>query len=63
MKNLIIISAPSGAGKTIICKKILKEIKNINFSKDKTSNEIVRRGLLERIFGGVGTQNELPTSP
>ena len=40
-----------------------KEIKNINFSKDKTSNEIVRRGLLEKIFGGVGTQQELPTSP
>ena len=39
------------------------EIKNINFSKDKTSNEIVKRGLLERIFGGVGTQKELPTSP
>ena len=40
-----------------------KEIKNINFSKDKTSNEIVKRGLLERIFGGVGAQQELPTSP
>ena len=40
-----------------------KDIKNINFSKDKTSNEIVKRGLLEKIFGGVGTQQELPTSP
>ena len=40
-----------------------KEIKNIKFSDDKTSNEIVKRGLLEKIFGGVGTQQELPTSP
>ena len=30
---------------------------------DKTSNELIKRGLLERIFGGVGTQQELPTSP
>tara|TARA_B100000925_G_scaffold275641_1_gene242079 strand:+ start:954 stop:1382 length:429 start_codon:yes stop_codon:yes gene_type:complete len=40
-----------------------KEIKNIKFSDDKTSNEIVKRGLLEKIFGGVGTQQELPTTP
>ena len=33
------------------------------FSGDKTSNEIVKRGLLEKIFGGVGTQQELPTAP
>ena len=40
-----------------------KDIENIKFSDDKTSNEIVKRGLLEKIFGGVGTQQELPTSP
>ena len=40
-----------------------KEIENIKFSDDKTSNEIVKRGLLEKIFGGVGTQQELPTTP
>ena len=40
-----------------------KDIKNIKFSNDKTSNEIVKRGLLEKVFGGVGTQQELPTSP
>ena len=40
-----------------------KDIKNIKFSNDKTSNEIVERGLLEKIFGGVGTQQELPTTP
>ena len=38
-------------------------INNIKFSNDKTSNEIVKRGLLEKIFGGVGTQQELPTTP
>ena len=41
----------------------IKDIENIKFSDDKTSNEIVKRGLLEKIFGGVGTQQELPTSP
>ena len=40
-----------------------KDIKDIKFSNDKTSNEIVKRGLLEKIFGGVGTQQELPTTP
>ena len=40
-----------------------KDIENIKFSDDKTSNEIVKRGLLETIFGGVGTQQELPTTP
>ena len=40
-----------------------EEVNNVSFSNDKTSNEIIKRGLLERIFGGVGTQQELPTSP
>ena len=40
-----------------------KNIKNIKFSDDKTSNQIIKRGLLEKIFGGVGTQQELPTAP
>ena len=41
----------------------IKDIENIEFSDDKTSNEIVRRGLLEKIFGGVGAQQEIPTTP
>ena len=40
-----------------------KDIEKIKFSNDKTSNEIVKRGLLEKIFGGVGAQQELPTTP
>ena len=40
-----------------------KDIDIIKFSDDKTSNQIVKRGLLEKIFGGVGTQQELPTAP
>ena len=40
-----------------------KNVKNIKFSNDKTSNQIIKRGLLEKIFGGVGTQQELPTTP
>ena len=41
----------------------IKDIDIIKFSEDKTSNQIVKRGLLEKIFGGVGTQQELPTTP
>ncbi len=41
----------------------IKDIKNVKLSNDKTTNEIVKRGLLEKIFGGVGTQQELPTTP
>ena len=40
-----------------------KDIDIIKFSDDKTSNQIVKRGLLEKIFGGVGPQQELPTTP
>ena len=40
-----------------------KDIQSIKFSKDVTSNKIIKRGLLEKIFGGVGTQQELPTTP
>ncbi len=41
----------------------IKDIKSVKLSNDQTSNDIVKRGLLEKIFGGVGTQQELPTSP
>ena len=41
----------------------IKDLKNIQLSNQRTSNEIVDRGLLEKIFGGVGTQQEIPTSP
>ena len=58
-------SKPSHEYDQIVESKVYntKDIKNIKFSDDKTSNEIVRRGLLEKIFGGVGTQQELPTTP
>ncbi len=41
----------------------LKDKKDFDFVKDKTQNEIIKRGLLEKVFGGVGTQQELPTTP
>ena len=37
MKNFIIISAPSGSGKTSICKKILIQDKSIEFSVSCTT--------------------------
>ena len=41
----------------------INNIKNVKLSRDKTTNEIVKRGLLEKIFGGVGTNQRLPTTP
>ena len=41
----------------------IKDINEINLTKEKTTNKIIKRGLLEKIFGGVGTQQELPTTP
>ena len=36
--------------------------KNHKYRKVETSNDIVKRGLLETIFGGIGT-NPMPNSP
>ena len=41
----------------------LKNKKNIEIIEKQTSNEIVKRGLLEKFFGGIGAQKELPNSP
>jgi outer membrane protein assembly factor BamE (lipoprotein component of BamABCDE complex) len=40
---------------------LLKD-KNHKYRKIQTSNNIIRRGLLETIFGGIGT-NPMPNSP
>ena len=40
----------------------LQNKNEISLAKDETSNNIVKRGLIEKIFGGVGPQ-QLPTSP
>ena len=37
MKNLIIISAPSGAGKTTLCKALQKEMTDIQWSISYTT--------------------------
>ena len=41
----------------------LKNTENIDLIKDETENEVVKRGLIEKIFGGVGPQQTLPNSP
>ena len=41
----------------------LKNKKEIELIKDETNSNIIKRGLLEKIFGGVGPQQELTTSP
>ena len=41
----------------------LKNKKNISLIEKETSSEIIKRGLLERVFGGVGPQQEITTTP
>ena len=41
----------------------LKNQNDLNFIKEETNSEIIKRGLIEKIFGGVGPQTELPTTP
>ena len=40
MKNLIIISAPSGAGKTTLCKALQKQFPNVKWSVSYTTRKI-----------------------
>ncbi|HPG31318.1 MAG TPA: guanylate kinase [bacterium] len=37
--NLLVISAPSGAGKSTICKRVLAELENISFSVSMTTRK------------------------
>ncbi len=41
----------------------LSNNQSVNLVKDETSSEIIKRGLLEKVFGGVGPQSEIPTTP
>ncbi len=41
----------------------LSKRKNLLLNEDKTKNNIIERGIIEKFFGGVGAQNELPTTP
>tara|TARA_B100000963_G_C22618311_1_gene668566 strand:+ start:2154 stop:2576 length:423 start_codon:yes stop_codon:yes gene_type:complete len=41
----------------------LKNKNSIDNIDDITDSEVIKRGLIERIFGGVGPQQELPTTP
>ena len=38
----------------------LTKKENINIISEITENEIVKRGILEKVFGGVGPQPEIP---
>ena len=40
----------------------LSNSKEINSIAEETNNNIIKRGLIEKVFGGVGPQQELPTS-
>ena len=35
----------------------------IKLVKDETKNNLIKRGLIEKVFGGVGSRQELPTTP
>ena len=41
----------------------LKNNKNIELVKDETGSSILKRGLLEKMFGGVGPRQEISTTP
>ncbi len=41
----------------------LKNNKNIELVKDETGSTILKRGLLEKMFGGVGPRQEISTTP
>tara|TARA_B100001287_G_C22582212_1_gene481500 strand:+ start:397 stop:822 length:426 start_codon:yes stop_codon:yes gene_type:complete len=41
----------------------LKKDKDFEFLNEETENLIVKRGLIEKVFGGVGAPTELPTTP
>ena len=41
----------------------LTKTNDISFVKRETSNQVIQRGLLEKVFGGIGPQQELGNSP
>ena len=41
----------------------LTKTNDISLVKRETSNQVVQRGLLEKVFGGIGPQQELGNSP
>ena len=41
----------------------LEDEKDIAIVKEKTKNNLIERGLIEKIFGGVGKSQELPITP
>jgi len=41
----------------------LDDEKEIAIVKEKTKNNLIERGLIEKIFGGVGKSQELPNTP
>ena len=41
----------------------LEDEKDIAIVKEKTKNNLIERGLIEKIFGGVGKAQELPNFP
>ena len=41
----------------------LEDEKDIAIVKEKTKNNLIERGLIEKIFGGVGRSQEFPITP
>ena len=41
----------------------LDNLNEINMIDEVTGHEVINRGLIEKVFGGVGTQQEIPSSP
>ena len=41
----------------------LKDKKNIKLIEEETPNEVIKRGIIEKMFGGVGPQQQISNSP
>ena len=47
---VLVISSPSGAGKTTICKKLIKEIKGVSLSISATTRKKEKMKFMEKII-------------
>ncbi len=61
--RLILVYYFDDENNIINAKKLnLDDEKNIDISKNRIKNDLIKKGLIEKIFGGVSTQPSIPTT-
>ena len=61
--RLIIVYYFDNEDNIINTKKLnLDDEKTINISEDRIKNDLIKKGLIEKVFGGVSAQPSIPTS-